>query len=252
MREKLYRHLFALDTAEGRRTNRTIMLLIVLSVLISMLGTLEGISATAHRWIMGFDYAVSVLFAIEYALRLYAARDRLAYAFGFNGIVDLATFLPVLLFQDPTLAVRLLRVLRLLKLVRYLRALKLFLSSLRDVFDIMLAVSFAIFLVVLISGNLVYFLEPEHFHNAFYGVWWALVTMTTVGYGDIVPLSFAGKAVASALMILGLTLFAMLTGTISVKIAHVLSYHRDCRRCKRRISEEFIFCPYCGAPQDGD
>ena len=250
LRARLNRHLFDLGTPEGRRTNRVIMLLIVMSVLISMLGTLHGLPSQARALITAFEYIVSGLFAFEYILRLYAARDPIGYAKSIYGLVDLASFLPMFLFSDPGLAVRLLRVLRLLKLVRYLRALQLFLVSLADVADIVLVVAAAIFLVVLIGGNLIYTLEPEHFGNAFRGAWWALVTMTTVGYGDIVPETSAGKLVAAVLMVLGLALFAMLTGTISVKIAHALAYHRQCWKCHRHISQEFRFCPYCGADQD--
>ncbi|RME83212.1 MAG: potassium channel protein [Zetaproteobacteria bacterium] len=255
LRGWLNRRLFDLHTPEGQRTNRFIMLAIVLSVFISMFGTVPDLAVRWQRAITAFEYLVSVLFALEYAARLYAAEHPRKYALSFYGLVDLMTFLPMFIFGDPGLAVRLLRVLRLLKLVRYLKALQLFIHSLRDVFDIMLVVAAAIFLVVLIGGNLAYFLEgegmldPPTFRNAFEGAWWALVTMTTVGYGDIVPHTPAGKVLAAALMMLGLTMFAMLTGTISVKIAHALSYHRACRKCERLISQEFVYCPFCGADQ---
>ncbi len=250
LRARLNRHLFDLGTREGQRTNRMIMLMIVASVLVSMAGTVPDLAPALQSSITTFEYVVSGLFALEYLLRLYAARDPKRYALSIYGFVDLASFLPMFLFSDPGLAVRLLRVLRLLKLVRYLRALQLFLVSLADVADIVLVVAAAIFLLVLVGGNLIYTLEPGHFGNAFRGAWWALVTMTTVGYGDIVPETSAGKLLAAVLMLLGLALFAMLTGTISVKIAHALSYHRQCWKCHRHISQEFRYCPYCGADQD--
>jgi len=250
-RAMLNRCLFDLSSTAGRRVNQGLMLIIVFSVILGMIGTVQHLE---QRWKMFFyllEFGVTAMFVAEYLARLYASRKPLSYALSFYGIIDLATILPLLLFSDANTAIRLLRVLRMLKLIRYLKALQLFIESLRDVFEIMVVVICAISIVILLAGNLIYFLEPQNITNAFEGCWWSLVTMTTVGYGDIVPHTAAGRMLASTLIILGVTMFAMLTGVISVKINHVLAYQRRCPGCKRMVAQEFIYCPFCATDQTG-
>ncbi len=248
-RARLNRYLFDLSSPAGRNVNQALMLIIILSVVVGMFGSVEHFEQRWQRLFYLFEYGITIVFIIEYLLRLYSARKPLAYALSFYGIVDLATILPLLFFGDSNTVIRMLRVFRLLKLIRYLRALQLFVSSLRDVFDIMVVVVAAISIIVLIAGNLIYFLEPHNIANAFEGCWWSLVTMTTVGYGDIVPHTAAGRTLASFLIILGVSIFAMLTGTISVKVSHALSYQRECPGCERKVAQEFTYCPYCGTNQ---
>lgn len=145
--------------------------------------------------------------------------------------MDLLSWLPLLLIGDASVSIRLLRVLRLLKLMRYLRAMGLFLASLRDVLDLVLIVVAAIVVIAVIAGNLMHLIEPQTFANAFIGSWWGVVTMTTVGYGDLVPVTALGKTAAAALMILGITLFALLTATISAKVNQALGQRERCDAC---------------------
>ena len=249
IRARLNRWLFELATPAGRRLNQGMMLVIVISVVVGMLGTVGVLEQHWQKVFYSFEYGVTLLFVAEYVLRLYAARNAMAYAFSFYGLIDLATILPLLVFGDSNTVVRLLRIFRMLKLIRYLRALQLFVASLRDVFEIMIVVVCAITIIVLVAGNLIYVLEPETIANAFEGCWWSLVTMTTVGYGDIVPHSTAGRVLASLLMIMGVSMFAMLTGVISVKVSHALAYQRQCPHCGRKMAQEFIYCPYCATEQ---
>ncbi|RMG91658.1 MAG: hypothetical protein D6703_04160 [Zetaproteobacteria bacterium] len=248
MRARLNTWLFDLRAPTGRTVNMILMFLIIASVLLGMAGSVSSFRPW-HRLFNRLEIFVTLVFMIEYALRLYSARHPWRYALSIYGIADLLAILPLLLIGQPNTAMRLLRIFRMLKLFRYLRALHLFVSSLRDVYEIMLVVTSSILIIVLIAGNLILVIEPELVSNAFEGCWWALVTMTTVGYGDIVPHSAGGQLLASVLMIIGLTMFAMLTGTISVKIAHTLSYHRECKSCGRKIAQEFIYCPFCGLSQ---
>ncbi len=249
VRDNLNQCLFDLSSPIGRKVNQTLMLIIIFSVIMGMMGSLKDVEQQWQTLFHSFEYGITLVFIFEYVLRLYSARRPLAYAFSIYGIIDLATLLPLLIFGDSNTVIRLLRVFRLLKLIRYLRALQLFVSSLKDVFEIMVVVLAAIIIIVLVAGNLIYFLEPQNINDAFEGCWWALVTMTTVGYGDIVPHSPAGRLLASSLIIMGVTIFAMLTGTISVKVNHVVSYNRQCHECKRKMVQEFIYCPYCGSHQ---
>lgn len=229
LRARLNRWLFDLSSPAGRRTNAALMIVIIVSVIIGMLGTITHLAEQWKAWFYTVEVGVICLFMIEYITRLLTARRPLSYALSFYGLVDLATLLPLLILGDANTAIRLLRVFRLLKLIRYLRALQLFIASLRDVFEIVAVVISAISIIVLVAGNLIYLLEPENITNAFEGCWWSLVTMTTVGYGDIVPHSAAGRILASVLIMVGISIFAMLTGVISVKISQSLAYQAAVR-----------------------
>jgi voltage-gated potassium channel len=245
----LNRALFNLKTPIGKRTNIIGMVVIILSVMLSMFGTLQEIDSLTREIVRKIELGVTILFAVEYLLRVWVARNRKSYILSFLGLVDLLTWIPIVFGADPYLALRLLRILRLLKLLRYLSALRLFLASLRDVLDIILVVLATIALIALIGGNAIYLLEPENFGNAFAGTWWGFVTMTTVGYGDMVPKTAEGKMVATALMLIGISIFALLTGTISVKISHLLINNRECSKCDHTISDDYDYCPFCGSAQ---
>lgn len=241
--------LFDLDSRLGRNVNLLGIFVIVLTVILSMIGTLDDISSSARNYIELAELIITCAFAIEYMLRVIVARKPVSYIFSFYGLIDLLTWLPLLLMGDATLAIRLLRVIRLLKLIRYLKALHLFLSSLQDTIEIILVVAITILIVIAISGNIIHAIEPEIIANAFIGSWWSLVTMTTVGYGDIVPVTTGGKIVASILMVTGITIFAMLTGTISVKISQIVNRTHACLNCMNKFSDEYGYCPHCGVEQ---
>lgn len=236
--------LFNLDSRLGRVVNITGMLVIAFSVVLSMVSTLDVITAEQSILVEKIEISVTMFFTLEYFLRLIAANKPLKYAFSFYGLIDLLTWLPLFIFGDVHLAIRLLRVMRLLKLIRYLRALHLFLSSLEDTIDSLLVVVCAILIIILIAGNVIHAIEPETFPDAFIGSWWGLVTMTTVGYGDIVPHTAIGKIIAAVLMITGITMFAMLTATISVKIAGVINNDKD-----HQFSKNKSYCSHCGIKQ---
>ncbi|MDQ6971725.1 MAG: ion transporter [Mariprofundaceae bacterium] len=245
LRLRLNTLLFEIRSPAGRLCNMTIMGLIVLSVLISMAGTMKSLDPNIREMIRQFEIAITWLFAAEYLLRIYAARRPRSYALGFYGLVDLLTILPLLLVGDPNLVLRLLRILRLVKVVRYMQALRLFLATMSDALEILGAVLGAIFLGAILAGNLVYAVEPETFPDAFAGAWWGIVTMTTVGYGDMVPHTLAGKGVAVMLMVIGISMFAMVTGVVSVKVARALHNSSKCPSCSRGVDPQFSFCPFC-------
>lgn len=245
----LNRLLFDLHSPLGRNANLLGILIILGSVLLSMAATIPSIDEATRETIHQFEIAVTLMFAAEYLLRVYASRWPLRYIFSFYGMIDLLTWLPLLFLGEVFLAIRLLRILRLLKLIRYLRAMHLFFASMIDVFDVIFVVLATIIIIVLISGNLIHFLEPETFPNAYIGCWWSLVTMTTVGYGDMVPVTTAGKIEAAVLMLTGVTMFALLTGTVSIKLAEMLNNRNSCHACDRPVSPRARFCQHCGEAQ---
>jgi len=242
----LNRLLFDLQSPLGRNANLLGILVILGSVLLSMVATIPSIDDDSRRLIHGIEIVVTLMFATEYLLRIYASRWPRRYILSFYGLIDLVTWLPLLLFGEVFLAIRLLRVLRLLKLLRYLRAMRLFFASMLDVFDVIFVVLATILIIVLISGNLIYYLEPQTFPNAYIGCWWAIVTMTTVGYGDMVPVTVAGKIAAAVLMLTGVTMFALLTGTVSIKLAEMLNNRNACHACGQSVSPRARYCQHCG------
>jgi len=251
-RRKLNTMLFEVRSDIGRRTNLTITVFIVISVLLSMTGTMQSIEAVWVERIKLMEIWVTALFGVEFIGRCYAARSLRAYLFSFYGVVDMVAILPMLLIGDPNIAIRLLRILRLLKLVRYLRAMRLFISSMRDTLEMLAMVFGGIALGAILAGNMIYIIEPETFSSAFEGAWWGIVTMTTVGYGDVVPHSLAGRAIAVCLMVVGICMFAAVTAVVSVKIARSLHHGVQCQGCSKAIAPEFTYCPYCAAKQDDE
>jgi len=241
--------LFDLQSPLGRNANLMAMLIILVSVILSMIGTIGGIPAQAKNTIGTIEVVVTLFFMIEYFGRIYAGRWPLAYIFSIYGVIDLLTWLPLLLFGDTYLALRLLRILRLLKLLRYLKSMRIFFASMLDIFDTILMVLASTFVIVLVFGNFIHYLEPRTFNNAFLGCWWSIVTMTTVGYGDMVPQTMMGKATAAVLMFLGITMFALLTGSITVKLTEFIQAKKNCVDCLRLMPSDGIYCPYCGNKQ---
>jgi len=100
--------------------------------------------------------------------------------------------------------------------------------------------------IALVSGNLIHYLEPETFPDAYTGAWWSIVTMTTVGYGDMVPQTIPGKIEAVVLMLAGITSFALLTGTVSITLAEHLKNRNRCPKCSNSVSPRANFCSNCG------
>ena len=119
----------------------------------------------------------------------------------------------------------------------------------RDTLEMMSVVAGAIALGAILAGNVIYAIEPDTFSSAFEGAWWGIVTMTTVGYGDVVPHSLAGRAIAVALMVAGICMFAAVTGIVSVKVARAVHHGVQCHACGKSIAPEFPYCPYCAARQ---
>lgn len=226
------------------------MLIIAVSVMVSMFGTLGTLPVEVKNTIYMFEKVITFFFAIEYFLRIYAAHNRRGYILSSYGIVDLMTWLPLLLFGQVSMAIRLLRVLRLLKLIRYLRAMRLFFASMADIVDIVFVVLATICIIVLVSGNLIHYIEPQTFPNAFIGCWWSLVTMTTVGYGDLIPQTVGGKVEAAVLMLTGITMFAVLTGTVSIKLSEHLKNKNTCQHCNKPTPVGARYCHVCGEKQN--
>jgi voltage-gated potassium channel len=261
LREKTAEVIFGHQTTAGRLYDVALIVAILFSILVVML---ETVSSVQEAWGPAFhaaEWAFTALFTVEYLVRLWCAPRRLRYATSFYGLVDLVSVLPTYasLFLGGAQAlltlraIRLLRVFRVLKLGAYTSQagmLRQALSRSRQKIIVFLAV---VLILVLILGSLMYLLEgPRNgFTSIPRSVYWAIVTLTTVGYGDITPHTVAGQVLASVVMILGYGIIAVPTGIVTVELNRTVAGdgERACRRCGLPgLEADARYCRRCGEP----
>lgn len=260
-RQRLYEIIFEADTPAGKTFDIILLIGILLSVLTTMLISVESIELKYGRLLAPLNMGFTALFTIEYGLRLYCTRRPLRYARSFFGMVDLLAVLPAYLSPlipgarvlDVIRILRLLRIFRVMKMVQYVGDSDLLLNALvasRRRIGIFL---FGVLTLVVILGSLMFVIEgPEHgFTSIPRGVYWAVVTLTTVGYGDIAPETPAGQALASMIMIIGYSIIAVPTGIVTAAVAtenRKNKASRACPACKKESHDaDAQWCKYCGA-----
>jgi voltage-gated potassium channel len=261
-RARLHQVIFEADTPGGRTFDLVLIAAILFSVLLVSLETVRGLAPTAYRVFRIGEWTLTLAFTLEYALRLYAVRRPLLYARSFFGVVDLLAILPsyvsLLLPGGQYLIVvrvlRLLRIFRVLKLARFVseahglqRALR---ASMRKISVFLLTVA----AIIVIVGALMYLIEggSNGFTSIPRSMYWTVVTLTTVGYGDIAPQTPLGQAVASFVMILGYGIIAVPTGIVTAELtqgaraAEISTQH--CPSCGTGGHEHGArFCRRCGS-----
>lgn len=239
----------------ARLCNFILISVITISSIVSMCSTMKGLSPLQCQLLCDAEYVFALIFSFEYLMRLYAAPSRWNYIFSAYGIIDLLAIIPVFILgmQDNSLVLRTLRILsilRLIKIIRYWGDLMILILALKESARLLTFVVGGVIVLATIGGNLMYYVEPENFETAFDGVWWTLVTMSTVGYGDFVPHTGAGKFLASIGMFIGIGIFAIITAIIGSKIQMVTSdKHARCTNCHDVIPMISQFCLHCGQPQ---
>lgn len=260
LRDRVHDVIFQHDEPAERAFDVAVIVAILASVVVVML---DSVAAIAARWgpvLLAAEWVLTILFTIEYALRLWASRDRTAYATSFYGVVDLLSVLPTylgLLFPAGRvlLVVRVLRVLRIfriLKLAQYVAEGATLVAALRaSRYKITVFVT-TVLAVVTVVGSMMYVIEgaSSGFTSIPTSVYWAIVTLTTVGYGDIAPATPLGKALASVLMVLGYGIIAVPTGIVTLELQRAAGRATDERRCPGcgnvRHDADAAFCKYCG------
>jgi voltage-gated potassium channel len=260
-RAKIHEIIFEADTRAGKLFDIFLMVAIVISVAVVMLDSVEFYRKIYHSLFLGIEYVFTALFTLEYILRIYSIKKPRKYIFSFFGIIDLLSVLPTYLAAlipgAQTLLIirmfRLLRVFRVLKLTRYHHASYYLIRSLQVSRHKIFVFLATIFTIVVIVGALMHLIEgPESgFKSIPISIYWAVVTMTTVGYGDIAPVTALGQLVASMLMIMGYAIIAVPTGIITVGMAkeHRANFDNTicCPNCAREGHEErSSFCKFCG------
>lgn len=262
-RKTFFEVIFEADTPAGKLFDVVLMINIVASVIVVMLLSVESISDKHEDVLKGFEWAFTVLFTIEYILRLVCVIRPLRYAFSFFGIVDLLAILPtylsLVLPSGPLAVVRLLRVLRVFRVLKFGRCLgeaNVLMQALMASRRKILVFLFVILTLVVIIGSMMYVIESgqegEHgFTSIPKSVYWAIVTLTTVGYGDISPKTPLGQMLASVVMIIGYAIIAVPTGIITVELSKYDKKNITSQVCPQCTQEghdhDADFCKFCGA-----
>lgn len=262
-RQRLYIIIFHTDTPAGQRFDRYLLLTILASLVVVMLDSLSDVHDRYGELLLNLEWAFTALFAIEYVVRLYCSPKPLRYAFSFYGLVDLLAVLPAilaLLFADAQYlliirVIRMLRVFRVLKLSPYLRQANFLLTALRGSRQKIIVFLASIATLVTVFGTLMYVIEgPAHgFTSIPKGIYWAVVTLTTVGFGDIVPRTPLGQALSTLIMITGYSIIAVPTGIFTAELASAMrvgdQLRHDCPSCAKDLHEHgAAFCNRCGNP----
>ncbi len=264
LRKRLYVIVFGTDTPAGKLFDVVLLWAILLSVLSVMFESVREIKiGYANLFFIG-EWAFTILFTLEYLLRLFISPQPRKYAFSFLGIIDLVATLPsyiALIVTGGTYlvvirSIRLLRIFRILKLGRYLREASVLSNALIASRHKILVFLGAVTTLVMISGTLMYMIEGAEggFTSIPRSIYWAIVTVTTVGYGDIAPQSVTGQFVASILMLLGYAIIAVPTGIVTAEIANAEKAQTDKEKRKHcadcgltQHDQDAVFCKSCGS-----
>ncbi|NNB45077.1 ion transporter [Pseudomonas chlororaphis] len=259
-RERLYVMIFQTDTVAGRRFDSILLLIILASLVIVILDSIDQVHQNYANVLAYIEWGFTLIFAIEYGLRLYCSPKPLRYAFSFYGLVDLLAIVPGILalyYSDAQYlliirVIRMLRIFRVLKLSPYLKQAHYLLDALRGSKQKILVFLLSVCTLVTVFGTLMYVVEgPEHgFTSIPKGIYWAIVTLTTVGYGDIVPKTVIGQIISSMVMITGYSIIAVPTGIFTAELANAMrgeQLKHDCPVCRKDNHEHgAAFCSRCG------
>lgn len=260
LKERLYIIIFEADTPAGKLFDVLLFIVIMTSVALTMLQSVGSIRAAHGTLLFSLNAACTGLFTIEYATRLWCARGTVRYARSFFGVVDLLAVLPFYIgllipstrFLDVVKVLRMLRIFRVLKMTQYVGDADLLMNALvasRRKIGIFLV---AVMTIVVILGSLMYVIEGEAhgFTSIPRSVYWAIVTLTTVGYGDISPQTPLGQALAALIMIIGYSIIAVPTGIITAELGLETAQRKNARTCPAcghaKHDAEAAFCNRCG------
>jgi voltage-gated potassium channel len=262
LKSQMYEIIFKSDSKAGRIFDKILIALILLSLLVVILDSVEGIARDHHALLMSLEWIFTILFSIEYASRLYSAKDRRKYATSFFGIVDLLAVLPTylaLFFPElhaliDVRVLRLIRIFRVFKLTAYTQEYAHLANALHASRKKILVFLSFVLMIVLVMGTLMYVVEgPEHgFTSIPIATYWAITTMTTVGFGDITPQTDFGKMIASVMMLMGWGTLAVPTGIVTAEMSRTRGNRRfahvSCPEClTERLDKQDKFCRDCGA-----
>ncbi len=260
-RRKLHEIIFEADTAAGRAFDVILILAIVLSVFVVILDSVNSYQQKYGDFLFAAEWFFTILFSIEYLLRLISVRRPWRYALSFFGIIDILSILPTyssllvpgVQYLLTVRILRLLRIFRVLKLTEYLTEAQILNNALRASAKKIGVFILAVLALVTVIGSVMYVIEGEAngFKDIPTSIYWAIVTLTTVGYGDVSPRTALGQFFASIVMILGYGIIAVPTGIVTVELGRAgknQSSTQVCPECHREGHDaDAAFCKYCAA-----
>ncbi len=260
-KENLYNIIFEADTPAGKMFDIVLIIAISLSLIVSFIESVPTMARTFKTILEVLEYILTGFFTIEYIARLYCSPRPRDYALSFFGIIDLlATLPPYLSFFFPSArymillrSFRFIRVFRIFKLFSFLNEGYLLMHSLRKSLNKIMVYFMFVLILVTCLGTLMYMIENgqpgTEFTDIGTSVYWAIVTMTTVGYGDITPVTPLGRILSAFIMLLGYTIIAVPTGIVSATFIDETNKKVEkglCPRCGGKVRSKDRFCSHCG------
>lgn len=263
---KLYEIIYEADTRAGKWFDIILILVILASIIIVMLESVNSIDANYHNFLNIAEWIITILFSLEYIARIICIQKPTKYIFSFYGIIDFLSTIPkyISIFFIGThalvalRALRLLRIFRILKLARYLGASNKLISALKASKIKIAVFLFSILVLTIILGTVMYIIEGSEngFTSIPYSMYWAIVTLTTVGYGDISPHTPIGQLIASMVMILGYGIIAVPTGIVTSEMTKQDKIHTNTQTCPNCLNDKHldnaIYCNHCGEKLNHD
>lgn len=268
-RYRVHEIIYEADTPMGKLFDIILLILILLSVIVVMLESVASIDIKYHELFLVIEWVITIFFTIEYIARIVTVKKPSKYIFSFYGIIDFLSTIPLYLslifvgsnYLITVRALRLLRVFRILKVTRYVgegnKLKKALIESRAKIFIFI----FAVLIVAIIAGTLMYLIEGEEsgFNNIPVSVYWCIVTLTTVGFGDIAPITPVGQFLATLIMILGYGVIAVPTGIVGARYVkgssddYVHLNSQSCQHCgSQKHMDNAKYCHSCGEKLHGD
>ncbi len=260
-RQALHEVIFEADTPAGKCFDVALLVVILLSILVIMLESVQEIDVVYHRYLLAAEWLFTLLFTAEYILRLLCVHRPGRYARSFFGVIDLLAILPtylslVLPGSQSLLVIRglrLLRVFRVFKLARFLSEADILRQAIWASQAKITVFLVTVLILVIIMGSAMYLIESgadSGFTSIPQSMYWAIVTMTTVGYGDIAPATALGKTMAAVIMVLGYSMIIVPTGIISAEMVQTSTKPVTTQACPNCLSEghdaDAVYCKTCG------
>ncbi len=259
MKRKLYQIIFHVDTFWGKVFDIFLLILIALSIVVLSLESVSSIKLKYAESLSIAEWVITILFSVEYLLRIVVSKKPWQYIKSFWGIIDLLSILPTYIaflvsgthYLTIIRSLRLIRIFRVLNLSAFEHETKQLGKALKDSIRKIEIFLYIVVVLIIIIGSMMYFIEGAEngFTSIPKSIYWAIVTLTTVGYGDISPQTEVGQFLASIIMIVGYSIIAVPTGIVSAEM--VKSKPEDenmkkCHNCNKNLDADSVFCKYCG------